>query len=113
MIPAIYNYLLLIKILFYIINYIGFTEFLGKGSGISWHFSTKKGKENWRKIKGIYIIYTIYVHYNINIGTIVGESETALCQYIVKYLPGVLKEKTKVIYIFYTDKKCFIKFNVD
>ena len=36
-----------------------------------------------------------------------------LCQYLIKYLPDVLKKKTKVTDIFYTDKKCFIKFNED
>ena len=36
-----------------------------------------------------------------------------LCKYFVEYLPGVLKKKTKVIDIFYAEKKYFIKFNVD
>ena len=44
---------------------------------------------------------------------IVEEPETAPLSYLVRYLPSVLKKKTKVIDIFYTDKKCFIKFNVD
>ena len=48
-----------------------------------------------------------------NKSSIVGEPETALCQYLVKYLSGVLMKKTKVIDIFYTDKKCVIQFNVD
>ena len=34
-------------------------------------------------------------------------------QYLVKYLPGFIKKKTNFIDIFYTVKKCFIKFNVD
>ena len=34
--------------------------------------------------------------------SIVGEPE----KYLVKYLPGVLKKKTKAIDIFYTNKKC-------
>ena len=49
----------------------------------------------------------------VTVTTIVGEPESAPCQYLVKYLFGVLKKKTKVIDIFYTVKKCFIKFNVD
>ena len=41
------------------------------------------------------------------------EPESAPCQYLVKNLPVVLKKKTKVKDIFYTDKKRFIKFKVD
>ena len=45
--------------------------------------------------------------------SLLGSRKRLLCQYLVKYLPGALKKKTKVLDIFYTDKKCLIKFNVD
>ena len=50
--------------------------------------------------------------------SIVEEPEKLLCQYLVKYLPGVEKLYESKLYekllsLFYPDKKCFIKFNVD
>ena len=41
-----------------------------------------------------------------------GSQKRLICKFFVKYLPGVLKKKTKVVDIFYTDKKCFMKFNL-
>ena len=40
-------------------------------------------------------------------------SKTNPCPYLVQYSPDVLKKKTKVLYIFDTDKKCFIKNNIE
>ena len=40
-------------------------------------------------------------------GSILGSQKRLLCQYLVKYLPGILKKKTKVKDTFYNDKKCF------
>ena len=45
--------------------------------------------------------------------SLLGSRKRLLCQYLVKYLPDVLKNKQKVMDIFYTDKKCIIKFYVD
>ena len=44
---------------------------------------------------------------------LLGSRKRLLCPHFVKYLPGVLKKDTKVLDIFYTDKKGFIKINVD
>ena len=39
--------------------------------------------------------------------------KTDPCPYLVKYPLGVLQKKTKVLDIFNTDKKCFIKINIE
>ena len=39
--------------------------------------------------------------------------KTDPCPYLVKYSLDILKKKTKVLDIFYTDKKCFIKNNIE
>ena len=35
------------------------------------------------------------------------------CLYFFEYSPDVLKKKTKVLDIFNTDKKCFMKINIE
>ena len=55
-----------------------------------------------------------YIKKNNNyLEPLLGSRKRLLCQYLVQYSPGILKKKTKVKDIFYTDKKFFIKFNVD
>ena len=39
--------------------------------------------------------------------------KTDLCLYLFEYSPDVLKKKTKVLDIFYLDKKCFMKINIE
>jgi hypothetical protein len=39
--------------------------------------------------------------------------KTVLFLYFFEYSPDVLKKKTKVLNIFYTDKKCFMKIDIE
>ena len=39
--------------------------------------------------------------------------KTDLCLYFFKYSPDVLKKKTKVLDILNTNKKCFMKINIE
>ena len=39
--------------------------------------------------------------------------KTVPCLYFYEYSPDVLKKKSKVLDIFYTDKKCFMKINIE
>ena len=39
--------------------------------------------------------------------------KTDPCLYFFEYSPDVLKKKTKVLDIFNTDKKCFMKINIE
>ena len=39
--------------------------------------------------------------------------KTDPCPYLAKYSLDVLKKKTKVLVIFNTDKKCFLKINIE
>ena len=39
--------------------------------------------------------------------------KTVPCLYFFKYSPDVLKKKIKVLDIFYMDKKCFMKINIE
>ena len=72
--------------------------------------SNRKEKRSWRPL---FSLSKFKQSMNLEsldcINAIVG----LFCQYLVKYLPGFLKKKTKDIDIFYTNKKCLIKFNVD
>ena len=38
--------------------------------------------------------------------------KTDPCPYLFEYSPGVLNKKTRVLDIFFTDKKCLIKNNI-
>ena len=35
------------------------------------------------------------------------------CPYLLEYSPDVLKKKTRILVIFYTDKKIFIQIKID
>ena len=39
--------------------------------------------------------------------------KTDPCPYLLEYSPDVLKKKTRVLHMFNTDKKCFIKNNIE